>query len=247
MLRSARHSGIALLAALAIALFAGVRLPRADDPHYIDFAGPRAFNVWSNVAFLLAGIAGLIVLIGARKRLVDPTSESWPLAIFFLGNIATCFGSAYFHAQPDLGPRLAWDRLPMTIAFAAFLGMHINERIGMPLGTRLILPIALIGAATVGWWLRTQDLGYYSAYQAFAAGGTLFMLVFFAPLYTGDHWYYAGVVLYGAAKTCELFDRQIYDAVGIAGHPIKHMIAAATTATVVMHLAQRKRATSVTS
>src|SRR5205085_11330586 len=156
-----------LLAFVAIALFVGVRLPRADDPCYIDFAGPRAFDVWSNAAFLIAGVAGLIVLLRARKRLVDPAAESWPLAIFFLGNIATCFGSAYFHAQPDLGARLAWDRLPMTIAFAAFLGMHINERIRMGLGTRLVLPVALIGATTVAWWLSPKDLSFYSAYQAF--------------------------------------------------------------------------------
>jgi hypothetical protein len=146
---AARKRRLWLLAAVAIALFVGVRLPRADDPRYIDFAGPRALNVWSNAAFLLAGAAGLISLVRARKRLVDPAAETWPLAIFFLGNVATCFGSAYFHAQPNLGWRLAWDRLPMTIAFAAFLGMHINERIEMGRGTRLMIPLAIIGAATV--------------------------------------------------------------------------------------------------
>ena len=238
MLRSARHSGIGLLAAFAIALFAGVRLPRADDPRYIDFAGDQAWNVWSNAAFLIGGAAGLIVL--ARARI----PQRWPIALFFLGNIATCFGSAYFHARPDLGVRLAWDRLPMTIAFGAFIGMHVNERIRMGLGSRLTIPLALLGAATVGWWLRTQDLGFYSAYQAFAAGGTLFLLLFFEPLYRGDRWYYAGVALYGAAKICELLDWQIYQAIGIAGHPLKHVFAAATTAMVVVQLARRAPATS---
>jgi hypothetical protein len=48
VLRSAaRKRRLGLLAAFAIALFAGVRLPHADDPHDIDFAGPRAFDVWS--------------------------------------------------------------------------------------------------------------------------------------------------------------------------------------------------------
>ena len=59
----APHSKFALLAAFGIALFAGVRLPHADDPHYIEFAGNRALNVWSNAAFLVAGVAGLIVLV----------------------------------------------------------------------------------------------------------------------------------------------------------------------------------------
>ena len=242
MLRSARHSGIALLAAFGIALFAGALLPRADDPRYIDFAGPQALNVWSNAAFLIAGVAGLIVLARARKRLIDPAAETWPLAVFFLGNVATCFGSAYFHARPDLGARLAWDRLPMTIAFAAFLGVFINERIRMRLGSRLVTPLALLGVATVWWWLQSHDLTFYSAYQAFAAGGALFMLLFFAPLYTGDGYYCAGVVLYGVAKAFEVFDRPIYDAIGIAGHPLKHVIAAGTTAMVALHLARRSPA-----
>jgi hypothetical protein len=216
-------------------------LPHADDPRYIDFAGPRWPNVWSNAAFLVAGLVGLIVLARARRRLVDPATETWPLALFFLGNVATCFGSAYFHTQPDLGARLAWDRLPMTIAFAAFLGVQINERIRMGTGSRLVVPLAILGAATVGWWLHAKDLGWYSAYQAFAAAGTLFLLVFFTPLYTGDRYYAAGIAFYGVAKAFELFDRRIYDAIGIAGHPLKHLAAAGTTAMVVVHLARRRR------
>jgi len=233
VLRSARHSGIALLAAFGIALFAGVRLPRADDPHYIEFAGPQAPNVWSNVAFLIAGVAGLIAL--ART----PIPEKWPIALFFVGNIATCFGSAYFHAKPDLGVRLAWDRLPMTIAFAAFLGVQINERIRMRTGSRATLPLAALGIATVLWWLNTGDLGFYSAYQAFVAGGTLFLLIFFAPLYSGDRYYVAGIVLYGAAKAFELLDRPIYEAIGVSGHTLKHLVAAGTTAMVVVHVTRR--------
>jgi len=236
VLRSARHSEIGLLAAFGIALFAGVRLPRADVAGYINFAGDQTFTVWSNAGFLIAGVAGLIVL--ARVR----TPEKWPLAVFFAGNIATCFGSAWFHMQPDLGVRLAWDRLPMTIAFAAFLGVQINERIRMGLGTRWMVPLAILGAATVFWWLRTQDLSFYSAYQAFAAGGTLFLLIFFAPLYDGDRYYVAGIGFYAVAKICELLDWQIYDAIGVSGHTLKHVIAAGTTAMVAVHLACRSAA-----
>jgi hypothetical protein len=249
VLRSARHSGIGLLAAFAIALFAGARLPRADDPHYIEFADARwhnALNVWSNAAFLVAGIAGLIVLARARKRLVDPAAETWLLALFFIGNIATCFGSAWFHTRPDLGIRLAWDRIPMTIAFAAFIGVMINERIRMRSGTWLMLPIAALGMATVFYWLRTGDLSTYSAYQAFAAGGTLFMLIFFAPLYAGDRFYVAGIVLYGAAKLLELpvSDQYFFHAIGVSGHTLKHLLAAGTTVMVVTHLARRNAATT---
>jgi hypothetical protein len=177
------------------------------------------------------------------------------LALLFVGNIATCFGSAWFHLRPDLSVRLAWDRLPMTIAFAAILVVHINERIlecggsSPPSLARarrrqaaaLLVLFAAIGMTTVLWWLKTGDLGFYSAYQAFAAGGTLFMLIFFAPLYTGDRFYVAGIVLYGVAKVFELFDRPIFDAIGVSGHTLKHLFAAATTAMVVVHVARRQR------
>ena len=42
----APHSKLALLTAFGIALVAGMFLPHADDPHYIDFAGNQALNVW---------------------------------------------------------------------------------------------------------------------------------------------------------------------------------------------------------
>ena len=239
---------LGLLGAVAIALFAGVRLPRADSPHYIEFADTRwnnALNVWSNAAFLIAGIAGLIVLFRNRARLVDAAAETWPLALFFAGNIATSFGSAYFHAHPDLGFRLAWDRIPMTIAFAAFLGVQLNERIRMRLGSRLTLVLLVpLGLATVLWWLYTdpRDLSFYSAFQALAAAGTLFMLLFFPPLYTGDKYYFIGVALYGVAKIFELYtvDHCIFDVISVSGHTLKHLLAAGTSAMIVIHVGKRR-------
>ncbi len=63
--------------------------------------------------------------------------------VFFLGATLTCVGSMYYHWQPD-NPRLVWDRLPMTLAFAGLIAAVLGERIGPVWGRRSLWPLLLL-------------------------------------------------------------------------------------------------------
>ena len=45
----------------------------------------------------------------------------------FAGLLLTGLGSGYYHLAPD-NQRLIWDRLPMTIAMAGFIGALLVDR-----------------------------------------------------------------------------------------------------------------------
>ena len=90
------------------------------------FGIPNFFDVVSNVGFLVAGIAGLVVVFNGRTHF-EFANERWPWAVFFLGVLLTAFGSSYYHLAPD-NDRLFWDRLPMTIAFMALVSSQVVDR-----------------------------------------------------------------------------------------------------------------------
>jgi ABC-type transport system involved in cytochrome c biogenesis permease subunit len=100
---------IAAVGVLAVLLLPPLRQPQS----YHQFADqrtmlgmPNFMNVASNGAFLVVGWMGLAFLM--QKRLMQKraagasgsfieASERLPYAVFFLGAVLTCFGSAYYH------------------------------------------------------------------------------------------------------------------------------------------------------
>ena len=135
-----------------------------QPPDYHDFADQRGalgidnfLDVVSNVAFLIAGIAGLFVVLSGRARFEFP-SERWPYAVFFLGILLTSAGSSYYHLDPN-NETLFWDRLPMTIAFMSLISAQIGDRIGIRAGPALLLPLLLVGMGSVVYWILTERAG----------------------------------------------------------------------------------------
>ena len=114
-----------------------------QDPTYHAFADPLG-GLISNVAFLVAGVAGL-----RNWRTLSPYRR-----VAFAGTILTAFGSAWYHANPN-NATLAWDRLPMTLTTHAIVGAALDEDLPQ--------------AAGIGWevlrdtaidWLVGQGLRY---------------------------------------------------------------------------------------
>jgi hypothetical protein len=235
-----------LLGVLAASAIASAFLiePIPQDPAYHAFADQRTFlwipnfwNVASNLPFALVGLYGL----AARARLRRPELCAEYL-VYCLGTLLVAFGSGYYHVAPST-PALAWDRLPMTIAFMALFALVLRARLPGELAERFaarsLVPLLLVGAASVAYWTVTERVG----------SGDLrpYVLVQFLPmllipalllLYDGrgiaPRWLWLSLASYVVAKVFELLDLPIYEATRLlSGHSLKHLAAAISALCVV--------------
>jgi hypothetical protein len=230
--------GVVVVIALAgIATF--LRLPPLAQPEsYHHFADdrrmlgiPNFMNVISNAPFAVLGVMGLRFVW--RRRAADTRlcfiqeGERIPFAVFFAGAFLTCFGSGYYHWAPN-DATLAWDRLPMTLAFMGLLAAVVSERIEVRAGLRLLWPLVFAGAASVWWWRRSGNLWPYACAQFFSIALIGLMLVLLPPRYnrTGDLLVLTG--FYALAKVFEALDWQIFALTNkfVSGHTLKHLVAA---------------------
>jgi hypothetical protein len=233
---ASRKSYIIAFTVLSIA--AAVLLPAKPQPvTYHNFADHRAMfgvtnflDVASNLGFLFTAFAGLAVVLRPHTRF-EFSCERWPYAVFFLGMLLTAVGSAYYHLAPD-NARLFWDRLPMTIAFTALIAAQVVDRVSIRAGLTLLLPMLLVGAASVVYWRATERAGVgnvvpYGVLQGYSVAILLLITIFYPSRYTRGkdvYWVFAAYVL---AKLLELFDREILAFGHLAsGHTLKHVAAA---------------------
>ena len=212
--------------------------PIPQDQSYHEFADsrnlfgvPNTFDVLSNLAFLLVGLAG-IALIGVLLRQSPSNSILITYLVFFVGVFLTSFGSAYYHCNPN-NNSLVWDRLPMTIAFMAFFCSVVSELVDHKAGFMLLMPLLAVGVASVLYWAWTEqqgvgDLRLYGLVQ--------FLPILLIPLMLcmnkspSNYLRYVVllIVFYLASKIPETYDDAIYEISkqSISGHTIKHLCAA---------------------
>lgn len=202
-----------------------------QDPAYHAMADQRTLlgipnfaNAMSNLAFLVAGLAGLRAT--ARSCFAD-TWERQPWFALFVGTLLTAFGSTWYHLAPD-DSRLVWDRLPMTVAFMGLLTATIAERLGLHSARKAFAPLLLLGIASVLYWTWTGDLLLYIFVQFGSLLAVVALLALRRARYRGTEWLITGLVAYAVAKVLESQDHAIYN-VGqiISGHTGKHLLAAA--------------------
>jgi hypothetical protein len=241
----------AIAAITALGLAAAFVLPAMPQPAgYHDFADHRSFfgvanamDVASNLAFLLAGLAGL--WISLRPRTVfGQAGERVPYAVFFVGVALTALGSAWYHLAPD-NERLFWDRLPMTIAFMALIAAQVGDRIDPRAGRLLLAPMLAIGAASVVYWRASERAGAgnvvpYGVLQAYSVAILLLIALWLPSRYTRGGDVYAVFACYVVAKLAETLDAQLYG-LGhvVSGHTLKHLAAAAGAFVVCRMLGKR--------
>jgi hypothetical protein len=240
-----------LIAFTLLAFVSVFVLPPMRQPiEYHDFADHRHaygianfLDVVSNLGFLLAGIVGLLIVFSGRARF-EFASERWPFAIFFTGVLLTALGSGYYHLAPD-NETLFWDRLPMTIAFMGLVSSQIVDRINVRAGLVLLLPMLLLGVASVVYWLATERMGAgnvmpYGVLQAYSVFVLLLLARMNPSRYTRGsdiYWVFGWYVL---SKVLETFDGEVL-AINhvVSGHTLKH-IAAAAGAFVVCYMLLRR-------
>jgi hypothetical protein len=237
---------IALTGVLAVLVLPPLKQPQS----YHQFADQRSvlgipnfLNVISNAALLLVGLMGLGALLD--KQAVGPESsfiesaERLPYAVFFFGAVLTSFGSTVYHWKPS-DATLAWDRLPLTVAFMAILAAMIVERIDVKVGLRALWLLLLAGAASVWYWRWNGNLWPYAATQYLSILLVALMIVLFPPRYSRSADLLCAGGLYALAKIAEALDARIWDATRfVSGHTLKHVLAAVAVYWVLRMLLRR--------
>src|SRR5215471_19086095 len=157
--------------------------PIPQDQAYHGFADarrlfgiPNFWNVASNLPFVVIGTIGL------WQFHRDPVT-----IVLFGGILLTGIGSSYYHWAPSDGT-LFWDRLPMTISFAAIFSLIAQERVGKRVGSILLWPMLAIGVISLLVWLWTDDLRLYFWEQFFPAVVLMALFSLYPATYT--HAYY---------------------------------------------------------
>ena len=234
-----------------VAIAAALLIPAMPQPvAYHDFADHRDvlgihnfLDVASNAGFLIVGVLGLVVASGRRAQF-EYSVERWPYVIFFIGVTLTAAGSAYYHLAPD-NETLFWDRLPMTIAFMALVCSQIVDRISIRVGLALLLPMLLLGVASVVYWRITERAGAgnvvpYGVLQGYSVFILLLMAVLKPSRYTRGailYWVFAWYVL---SKILETYDVKVLEWTHVvSGHTLKHLAAAAAGIAVWVMLTHR--------
>jgi hypothetical protein len=209
-----------------------------------DLLGIANFlDVVSNLGFLIVGMAGLVIVFGGRAQF-EFRNERWPYAVFFLGVLLTALGSGYYHLAPD-NESLFWDRLPMTVAFMGLVSSQVVDRINIRAGLALLVPMLLLGAASVIYWRATERAGAgnvlpYGILQGYAMVVVLLLAMLSPSRYTRGNDLYGVFGWYGLSKLLETFDAQVLALGGVvSGHTLKHLAAALAGFTVCYMLRHR--------
>lgn len=250
-----RRAAIGLIGGLAVLATGGALLapPIPQDPAYHRLADarawagiPNALNVLSNAGFVLVGILGLrfVGAAGAPGPAFRDPGERWPYVVFFGGLLLTGLGSAYYHWEPG-NARLAWDRLPLGITMMGLLDATIAERVGVRPALRLLGPLVVLAAVSVGYWHVTEqrgagDLRLYALAQFYPLVAVPLLLWLLPPRYTRGSALLAAAATYALAKIPELLDAWVFSITRVSGHTLKHLLAALAGYWVLFMLERRR-------
>jgi hypothetical protein len=219
--------------------------PIPQDPAYHLFADdrtllaiPNAWNVLSNLPFLLVGGWGLATL--GRTRI--PAHSLKPAyQVFYAGVLLTALGSAYYHLAPS-NDSLIYDRLTMTVGFAGLFAVIVGEFVSARIGRGVLWMMLVAGPGSVFYWAWTEsqgagDLRPYAIVQFLP----MLLIPLIIAMYRSAHlraiYAWTMILCYVLAKVAELFDAEIMAATSIvSGHAIKHIIAALTPAVLLVAL-----------
>jgi len=247
-----RNLVIPVVAAAALVAFFLLSSPIPQDPAYHQFADARTllgvsnfWNVMSNLPLMVIGLWGTLIVFRHHDILCLPGLEL-PYIVFFTGIILTAFGSAYYHLSPANDP-LVWDRLPMTIGFAGLFSLILGEFVSPRIGRTVLIPLLLIGIASVEYWAYTEtnghgDLRPYVVVQFLPMMLVPAILLTYKPAIGSAKYFWYMLLFYVLAKLFEFIDGQLYAAGGIiSGHSLKHVFAAMASAAVLFALIKRRQ------
>jgi hypothetical protein len=204
-------------------------------------------NVASNIAYLIAGLAGVKLIhatIADPAKFKDPR-EALLFYALFVGAIVLAFGSAFYHLDPG-NKTLVADRLGMIIGFMGILSVIISERVSVRWGARLFGPLLAIGALSVVYWYYSEiegagDLRFYGLVQFLPLVLIPTMLLAFPARYNGVKYIWWALATYALAKIFEIYDGSIWGFTDqlISGHTLKHLVSGLGIYYLVLYIKKR--------
>lgn len=240
----ARRSWIRLLLVACTAAAVGLLAlhgPIPQDPAYHAFADtrtlagiPNFWNVVSNLPFLLVALHG-----AARVPRLAVKASIPAYVALCIGVAAVAFGSGGYHLAPE-NASLVWDRLPMTIAFVAFLSLLLDERVFDRPRPAVLAALVLAGIGSVAYWSWTEARGVGDLRPYVLVQFLPIVLIPLILLLPSRHLATRPILLalagYALAKVLEHFDAALFAALGgaMGGHAVKH-VAAALAVLCILH------------
>jgi hypothetical protein len=241
----------ALPVAALVAMFFVPRIPQ--DPAYHHFVDsrtllgvPNLWNVVSNIGYLVVGLYGLTRANRLQAPMLRPAYLTFCVAVTFVA-----FGSSWYHYAPTT-ESLLWDRLPMAVGFMALVSLVLGERVSWQLSRQLLWPLVIIGVTTVAYWAWTEkhgvgDLRPYALVQFLPVLLMPLLLLLFPGNTQSARWLWWTFMGYVVAKIAEQLDGAIYDAIGLSGHSIKHLVSSVAVLFALFAMLEMKAPSTVQS
>ena len=185
------------------------------------FGIPNFFDVTTNITFALFGIIGFVFCLKNRQK-----EASWSWITLFFGVIIVCFGSAYYHLNPN-NDTLVWDRLPMAIGFMGLFIAMLSEYVNPKIERYFLIPAILLGFSSVIYWHYVDDLRFYIWVQYTSLLIIPIVMIIFKGKYTHQKYLIFALVFYLLAKGAEIYDKEIFSInfEQFSGHSLKHLLA----------------------
>jgi hypothetical protein len=240
--RRAIATGVVVAAVVGAAIAAIVAGPVVRDAGFHAYADrrellgiPGAGDVLSSFAFLFVGLAFAPLASPLLRGAPGGEARGLPgsLAVALLV-AAIGAGSTVYHFAPS-DTTLVADWIPIVVALAVLLAIVVRDTIGPRAGHVVLTFAPMLAVASVGYWYftgGTVDGGDMAPYVAVQALGVALpaALALIAPGRIRAIWLLGALGLFVAARAAGRLDAEIYDAVGISGHTLKHLAAAGAAA-----------------
>ncbi|GJN32133.1 hypothetical protein PR202_gb20611 [Eleusine coracana subsp. coracana] len=205
-------AGGAVLAS-ALLLVATPRLRHSPALHlFADMRNllgvPNTLNVLTSYPLLLAGVPGLVLcLCGSGCFGVSLRWEALGWFLFYTGNVAAAFGSAYYHLKPD-DDRLIWDRLPMMISASSLLSVLVIERVDERAGLSCLISLLSLLLVSTVCERVLDDMRLWVILNFVPCIAIPAMLFLFPPKYTHSRFWFLATGFYLLARFEGLADRK---------------------------------------
>ncbi|XP_072998545.1 uncharacterized protein [Typha latifolia] len=205
------------------------RIPHSPSLHLFadmrNFLGvPNTLNVLTTFPFLLVGVPGLVLCLSGSCFGISLKGEVFGWALFYAGNAAVAFGSAYYHLKPD-DDRIVWDRLPMMISASSVLSILVIERVDERIGISCLFSLLLLVLVSIACERTFDDLRLCMMFHLIPCIAIPAMVFLFPPKYTHSRFWILASGFYLLARFEGVADKKVYSVnrYFISGHSLEHL------------------------